>query len=77
MARVQPALLRLMKACAAKVDGEIEENSLQKAGKAVSGHENPVRNRHTGDMNRNSTNTVSRRVMRLLKVRLNVTQAAR
>ncbi len=70
-----PAALRLMNAWHPKVDGKIYENILQNAGKAVSGHEVPVRNRQIGDMNRNSTNTVSLLVTIVLQVMLKNTQS--
>ena len=75
IARPAPAVFMFMKACTAKVEGKIYENTLQNPGKLVTGHENPVRNRHIGDMNRKSTKTVSLRRMTVLKVKLNTTQA--
>ena len=74
--RVQPAEFMLMNPRAANVDGKMYENSLQNCGNADSGHEKPVRNRHTGERKRKSTKTVSLCRIRLLNVRLNATQAA-
>lgn len=70
-----PAVFMFMNACEANVDGKIYENSFQNVGKLLTGHENPVRNRQTGDMNRNRTKTVSLLRMMELKVKLNTTHA--
>lgn len=75
MARLAPALFMLMKARTANVDGKMQENAFQNPGKLLSGQENPVRNRHTGDMKRKSTNTVSLCRMNELNTKLNTTHA--
>lgn len=59
MAISAPAVFMSMNALTANVEGKIYENSLQNPGKLLAGHANPVRNRQTGDMKRNNTNTVS------------------
>ena len=58
----------LMNAWQPKVDGNKYEKYFQKAGKAVVGQLNPVRNTHTGDMNRNSRKADSRRVTSVVQV---------
>lgn len=73
--RPPPAVLRFMKPWHPKVVGNIYENHLQKAGNAVVGHEKPVRNRQIGDTTRNSRNTDSRLVMRMLHDIANSTQS--
>ena len=73
---VQPAEFRSMNPRAANVEGNMYENIFQNSGKLDSGHEKPVRNRHTGEKNRNRTKTVSLCLIRLLKVKLNVMHAA-
>ena len=51
------------------------ENHFQNSGNAVVGHENPVRNRQTGDIARNSRNTDSLLVINELHVMENMTQS--
>ena len=53
----------------------MKENISQNPGKLLSGHENPVRKRQIGDMNRNIMKTVSLCLTRWLNVRLNITLA--
>ena len=65
----------LMNALTAKVEGKMYENSLQNTGKLLCGHENPVRNRHIGDIIRKITITVSLCLIKVLNVKLNTTQA--
>jgi hypothetical protein len=65
----------LTKACTPNVVGKMYENTFHNPGMAVVGHEVPVRKRHIGDMNRNSTNTDSLFVMRVEKVMLKYTQS--
>lgn len=59
MPRLAPAVFMLMNALTANVDGKIHEKASHTRGKLLCGHAKPVRNRHTGDMKRNRTNTVS------------------
>ena len=73
--RSPPAALRLMKAWQPNVDGKRYEKYFQNAGKAAVGQEVPVRKRQIGDMNRNSTKTVSLRVTTVLQVMLKKTQS--
>ena len=73
--RVQPAVLRLMKALQPKVDGKMYPTHCQNWGIADSGQEKPVRNMHIGDTDKNSTNTVSRRQMRLDHVKVKKIQS--
>lgn len=75
MASPAPPVFMFMNARTAKVDGKMHENHLQKAGKLLSGQENPVRNRQTTDISRNITKTVSLCLMNVLKVKLNTTHA--
>lgn len=73
--RSPPAVLRLMKARHAKVDGKRQEKHFQKSGNDEVGHENPVRNMATGDITSKRMNTVSRRRMKELHVMLKKTQS--
>lgn len=75
IARPAPAVFMFMNAFTANVDGNSHENAFQNPGKLLSGHENPVRKRHIGDMKRKSTNTVSLWRMNELNVMLKTTQA--
>ena len=61
-------MFKLMKAWQPKVDGNRYENSFQNPGKAVVGQLKPVRNTHTGDINRNSRKADSRRVTKVVQV---------
>ena len=73
--RSAPAVLRLMNAWAAKVEGKRYENNFHTIGKLLVGQENPVRNRHIGDMKRKSTNTVSLLFINVLNVKLKTMHA--
>ena len=75
MERSAPVVFMFMNARAAKVDGKIYENCFQSHGKLLCGQENPVRNRHIGDIIRKITITVSRCLIKVLNVKLKTTQA--
>jgi len=64
-----------MKAWQPKVVGKRYEKSFQNPGKVNVGHENPVRNKQMGDMNKNNKNTDSRLVITELQAEQNITQS--
>ena len=70
-----PAVLRLMKPCTPNVEGNMYENTFQNFGNATVGQEQPVRNRHIGEIARNSRNTDSLLVIRVLQLMAKNTQS--
>lgn len=63
-----------MNPLAANVEGNMYAKYFQAAGKLSIGHENPVRNRQRGEKKRNSTKTVSLRLIIELNANENITQ---